>query len=133
MQGEIDFHERFCLKTHPRIALGVAAFCALELALVARFLFRYASSPYPMPPAIDEFFRVTGSLFTIFIAYGIFRDAKCTSEKVIIGAFALSIALGLFKIWGAVPVRTVEAIKLGLYMIALRLAVLEFRSAHSRP
>jgi len=137
-RAEINFHERICLKRHRRIALGVVAFCALEIALVARSLFT-TTLRYPVIEVFPTFSRslyAVSAIFSIYILCCLYRGSRCASERGITGVVIIGMAGSLLRIWPLVhlPPEMVHAfglVKLALYTAALLLAASDLRAACS--
>jgi len=82
VQTESDFHVRFCFKKHKRLALTIFAVFAFFTAVSVHALLAYPDRS--LGTGFYRYSTALGALIALFIACSLFRDAKCTSVKVIV-------------------------------------------------
>ncbi len=82
-----DVHLPWCANRNPKIALGVAAFCGLEVFLSWR-------TSGQAPPNGDLFFQLF-SVYVIFLLLQFLVAFKCVRERLVLGIFTASFVVGL--------------------------------------
>jgi hypothetical protein len=124
-----DFHDSFCFKTHKRLGLAVFAIWTFLSAVSAYTLLTRPN--IPTESGIFHSWMTLNTICALFIACSLFRDAKCTSERVIVGCLTASIALGLMAQWNPATAHTLNKFKLALDIVILVSIATDLRVAYS--
>jgi hypothetical protein len=129
MQSKTDFHERFCLKKHKRLAWVVFAVWTLLTALNTHLFLTHPDTEFG--GRLSRYSTMFSALILVlFVAPGLSREAKCTSERVILCCLIGGIMFRLMWGLGLMSTHRVRELTLPLHFVILFSIAADLKAAY---